>query len=244
MRIFFGNIIIQNIKMFENDSVVELEEKLRLLEQNFLFELRKIAEQRLKLERKTISSVKIDSPTENKFDRKVAQKTLTVRLESSLGEKLAKTRETSDGLEDRLQETRIMYEDKLKTIECMKEELERRENVLIGSIRQIEAYLRAVFYLKQDADQLRGPILNKGDEQRRILRKLMEETTAWYGKKESLLKAIHVLKPAKLHLEKMKSGLSSFSSFSNLFFRLIFGNRSHSQYLLSNIAMLQPFVLK
>lgn len=227
--------------MSENDSFVELEEKLRLLEQNFLFELKKISEQRLKLESKTISSVKIDSPTENKVGRKAAQKTLTIRLESSLGEKLAKTRETSDGLEDRLQETRVMYEDKLKTIESMKAELDRRENVLINSIRQIESYLRAVFYLKQDADQLRGPILKKGNEQQRILRKLMEETSAWYGKKESLLKSIHALQPAKLHLEKMTSGTSPFTSFFNLFFRLIFGNRIHSQALLSNIAMLQPF---
>ena len=193
--------------MTENDSVSELDEKLRLLKENFLQQIEKIAEQRLKLERQVASSSNVDvadSQTKHRFES--VRENLTVRLEPSLDEKLAKTRGMSDGLQDRLQETRIAFEDKQRTVDRIKAELQRRKNLLIDSIRQIEGYLRAIFNLKRDADRMCGPLQKTQQEQRRILHRLEEESIASQRKKESLLKAVRAFQPAKLHLHKLISG--------------------------------------
>lgn len=196
--------------MPNNKLAVEMEQQLSLLSQNFYQELRKIVEQRLKLEQECLSFGETVSGAGRALIRDTKEvkkpKHFAVRLEPSLGEKLAKSRGTADELEDKLHETRTAFEDKLKTVERMKIELGRRENVLVSSIQQIEAYIRGVFCLKRKADVMYIQLEKVSEQQRVFLKQLEDDHRAEETKKSVILKSINASRSTKLFLEKMVAG--------------------------------------
>ncbi|KAF8764535.1 hypothetical protein HNY73_022600 [Argiope bruennichi] len=96
--------------------------------------------------------------TERKGDADTRQssprKQVVVRLEPSLGEKLAKKRATADEMEDKLQTLRFDFKNKLQSVDHMKKELNNLEAHLLQSVQKVEGYMRQIYSLKREADDL------------------------------------------------------------------------------------------
>lgn len=195
-----------------NSSTTELDEKLLQLQQMFFIELKKIHDKRLLLE-KDGSSCKFDLSATSSIYPKLRNaklqtlKPFSVRLEPSLGEKLAKTRSIALKHEDKLSEMREAINDELQTAERIKKDLDQRENLLIQSVQQIEAYLRAIFYLKYEADDIFIQLENTSKLQDVKLQEMQKDFDSLKDRKKCIIKAISIFSPAKLALENQVSGL-------------------------------------
>lgn len=197
--------------MANNDSAVELDDKLLLLKQNFFQELRKIEEQRLKLgststARNGILGKERLRKKSKKVDRTEPAPMIAVPVESSVAEKLALSRATSEDLENKRQKVRLAFEDKQRTVERVTAELQRREKILVKSVMQIEAFVKAMFHLKQEAEEMFLQQQDEMTEQKDVLKQMKQDTNSWKTKKISTSQAINVLNPSKLLLEKIISG--------------------------------------
>ncbi|GIY41813.1 uncharacterized protein CDAR_8321 [Caerostris darwini] len=124
-------------------------------------------------------------------------KNIVVKLDQSLNNKLAKKRAVADELEDKLQNLRVNFESKFLSVERIKQELKRRETKLLRSVRKIEKYMRDIYSLKREADDMYEKINANAIEQGLHFTMLSEECDDVLSKTTFSNRLLQCYTPAK-----------------------------------------------
>ncbi|XP_035221740.1 uncharacterized protein LOC118194677 [Stegodyphus dumicola] len=196
----------------------ELNQNLEILEKGLMSELIKISEHRKRILKGEFEKSEkfLKQPQLLKETDVISSAAFPVKLDSSAQEKLAEKRNVADKLEDELRNLRSSFDDKMESTERIKKELHRREGMLIKSVQQIEAFLRAVFYLKQDAETMYEKLENIAANADKELIALAEENANLSMRRNALEQLLRIFKPTKVCLEEILCDSSDYHSVKQL----------------------------